>query len=97
MATEQEVSIISYVDYARSVLAGLVDFPDHIRIEQQNDERGVLLNINVHPLDMGKAIGKQGATIEAVKKLVGACGMRSRALVSVKLLEPDGSERPTRK
>lgn len=44
----------------------LVDHPDELTIEEVEDERGTLvLELSLHPDDMGKIIGRQGRTIRA--------------------------------
>jgi predicted RNA-binding protein YlqC (UPF0109 family) len=48
------------------VVKGLVDNPDDVNIEKRIDEMGVLLTLDVHPDDMGKVIGRKGATAKAV-------------------------------
>jgi hypothetical protein len=55
----------------------LVDDPDAVRVEQIDDERGVLLTLRVAQDDMGKVIGRGGRTARAIRIVMKAAGMRA--------------------
>jgi uncharacterized protein len=55
----------------------LVDDPDAVRVEQVDDERGVLLTLRVAQDDMGKVIGRGGRTARAIRIVMKAAGMRA--------------------
>lgn len=76
--------------YLRMLLEGLVDYPSSIALEKRVDELGVLLSIKVDPQDMGKVVGRQGATAKAIRTLMHAAGKRENAQVSLKFNEPEG-------
>jgi len=58
----------------------LVDDPDAVRVEQIDDERGVLLTLRVAQDDMGKVIGRGGRTARAIRIVMKAAGMRAGIL-----------------
>jgi len=53
---------------------------------------GVLLELSVNPEDMGKVIGKAGATAKSIRTLLRVLGSRNDARVNLKIIEPEGSE-----
>jgi predicted RNA-binding protein YlqC (UPF0109 family) len=55
----------------------LVDDPDAVRVEQIDDERGVLLTLRVARDDMGKVIGRGGRTARAIRIVMKAAGLRA--------------------
>ena len=55
---------------------------------------GVLLTLLVHKDDMGKVIGRSGATAKAIRTVLRVVGMKNDARVNLKIEEPEGSERP---
>jgi hypothetical protein len=55
----------------------LVDDPDAVRVEQVDDDRGVLLTLRVAQDDMGKVIGRCGRTARALRIVMKAAGMRA--------------------
>ena len=76
------------------VIKALVDNPNDVKITRRLDEMGVLLTLSVHKDDMGKVIGRSGATAKAIRTVLRVVGMKNDARVNLKIEEPEGSERP---
>lgn len=79
--------------FLEQVVKQLADHPDEVKITRTIDEMGVLLVLTVHPDDMGKIIGRSGATAKAIRTLLRVVGMKHDARVNLKINEPEGSER----
>lgn len=75
------------------VVKGLVDHSDDVKIDKRIDEMGVLLTLDVNPEDMGKVIGRKGATAKAIRTLLRVVGMKNNARVNMKIKEPEGGMR----
>lgn len=75
--------------YLETIVKGLVDYPDDVKVTKTVDDMGVLLTLEVNPEDMGQIIGRQGATAKAMRTLVRVCGMKTQARVNVKIDEPN--------
>ena len=58
------------------VVPWLVDHPDEVEIAEVDSERGVVLELTVHPEDTGKIIGRNGRVIRALRMLARAAGQR---------------------
>ena len=71
------------------VLEALVDDKDQLRIDQTEDDLGVLLTVSVSEPDMGKLIGKGGQTIKALRTLLRIIGGNANKRVNLKVLEPN--------
>jgi len=80
-------------EFLEQVTKALVDNPDSVEIVRSVDEMGVLLTLTVHPDDMGKIIGKDGATAKALRILLRVVGMKNNARVNLKINEPVGGKR----
>lgn len=74
------------------LIKSLVDHPDDVRITRTVDEMGVLMTLDLNPLDMGKIIGRKGATAKAIRTLLRVVGMRNNARVNLKINEPNKPE-----
>lgn len=74
------------------VVKALVEHPDDVKIDRTVDEMGVLLTLHVHQDDMGKIIGKSGATAKAIRTVLRVVGMKNDARVNLKIEEPEGAE-----
>lgn len=73
------------------VLRRLVSYPDEIDVEETNDDRGHLFRIRVNPEDLGRIIGRNGRTIEAIRSLLHAAARDGqRVFVEVEDSGPNG-------
>ncbi len=77
------------------VVKELVDNPDDVKVNRTVDQMGVLLMLDVHPLDMGKIIGRSGNTAKAIRTLLRVVGMKYDARVNLKINEPEGGRGPS--
>ena len=84
---EQDQQFLEYV------VKALVDNPDDVKVKRTVDEMGVLLTLAVNKDDMGKVIGRSGATAKAIRTVLRVVGMKNDARVNLKIEEPEGSER----
>jgi len=76
-------------EFVRTVLAALVDNPEDLTVRCAIDERGVFIEVSPHPDDLGRVIGKQGATIQALRTIMRAFGTKNDARYSVKVIVHD--------
>lgn len=53
----------------------LVDDPEAVRIDEAQDERGIVFTLHVGPDDIGKVIGRGGRTARAIRTVMKAAGM----------------------
>jgi predicted RNA-binding protein YlqC (UPF0109 family) len=72
------------------VIKSLVDNPADVKIVRTVDEMGVLMTLDVNPIDMGKIIGREGNTAKAIRTLLRVVGMKNNARVNLKINEPVG-------
>lgn len=63
----------------------LVDYPDDVRVEVSEDDRGVTLHLIVHDDDIGKVIGRRGRTAKALRTLMQAAGSLDDVNVHVEI------------
>ena len=75
------------------VITSLVDHPEEVKINRTVDELGVLLTLSVNKDDMGKVIGRSGATAKAIRTILRVVGMKNDARVNLKIEEPEGGLR----
>ena len=80
-------------EFVEYVVRALVSHPDDVAVRRSVDDMGVLLELSVNPEDMGKVIGKAGATAKSIRTLLRVLGSRNDARVNLKIIEPEGSER----
>lgn len=66
----------------------LLDNPEDLSIEEIEGDRGaVILELSVHPDDMGKLIGKRGRIIQSLRTLARAAAQRDGAPVLIEVVD----------
>ena len=63
-----------FIEY---IVKSLVSKPDAVKIERRIDEKGVLLELSVDAEDLGRVIGKRGATAQSLRTLLRALGTKN--------------------
>jgi uncharacterized protein len=81
-----------FIEY---IVKSLVGNPDDVIVERTIDEKGVLLELTVNPEDLGRVIGKRGATAQSIRTLLRALGTKNDARYNLKIVDngPQSSDR----
>src|SRR5688572_33473159 len=85
--------------FVEFIVKSLVSKPEAVSIERRIDEKGVLLELTVDPEDLGRVIGKRGATAQSIRTLLRALGTKNDARYNLKIVDngPPQSERSSSK
>ena len=82
-----------FIEY---IVKSLVGNPDDVVVERLIDEKGVLLTLTVNPEDLGRVIGKRGATAQSLRTLLRALGTKNDARYNLKIVNNDDYQGPSR-
>jgi len=80
-----------FIEY---IVKSLVGNPDAVKIDRTIDEKGVLLELTVDPEDLGRVIGKRGATAQSLRTLLRALGTKNDARYNLKIVDVGGPRPP---
>jgi predicted RNA-binding protein YlqC (UPF0109 family) len=69
------------------IAKALVDNPDHVVVNTVEGEQVTVLELKVHPTDLGKVIGRQGRTAKSIRTILGAAGMKMKKRLTLEILE----------
>ena len=70
-----------------SIARALVDNPEEVRVNAVEGEETTILELRVAQPDIGKVIGKQGRTAQAIRSILGAAGMKCRKRFVLEILD----------
>ena len=70
-------------DALEHLVRGIVDHPDDVQVSARSLRRGELLEVRVHPEDLGRVIGRSGRTARALRTVVGALSAEGSVRVDV--------------
>lgn len=74
-------------DALEHLVRGIVDHPDDVQVRTATLRRGELLEVRVHPDDLGRVIGRGGRTARALRTVVNA--LSSEGTVRVDVVDVD--------
>lgn len=83
-------SDIQFLEY---IVKSLVENTDAVKTSRRVDDMGVFIELIVDPVDMGKIIGRNGHTAQAIRTIMKAFGKKHQANISLQIKEPAGSAR----
>ena len=69
------------------IAKALVDNPDQVQVNAVEGEQVTVLELRVHPTDLGKVIGRQGRTAKSIRTILGAAGMKMKKRLTLEILE----------
>jgi predicted RNA-binding protein YlqC (UPF0109 family) len=80
-------------EFIENIAKQLVDHPDEVIVEETTpDENTIELTLKVDKTDIGKVIGKQGNTVNAMRALLSAVGGKEHHRVVLKIFDPDEND-----
>ncbi|HEY6264891.1 MAG TPA: KH domain-containing protein [Candidatus Acidoferrum sp.] len=74
-------------ELVETIARALVDHPEEVQVKSGEGAQVTVLELKVHPEDLGKVIGRQGRTAKAIRTLLGAAGMKHRKRYTLEILE----------
>lgn len=80
-------------DALEHLVRGIVLNPDEVRVKDKDLRRGRMLEVRVHPEDVGKVIGRQGRTAQALRTVIGALAGREQVRVDFVDMDRRGPRR----
>jgi predicted RNA-binding protein YlqC (UPF0109 family) len=75
-------------ELVEAIVKALVDNPDQVEVRPvEREDQTTVLELRVHPSDLGKVIGKQGRTARSIRIILGAAGMKLKRHFTLEILE----------
>ena len=74
-------------DLVEAIAKALVDNPDQVQVRAIEGEQVTVFELRVHKSDLGKVIGRQGRTAQAIRTILDAVGMKLRKRFMLEILE----------
>jgi predicted RNA-binding protein YlqC (UPF0109 family) len=79
----EERSMRTLVEY---IVTALVDQPDQILIAERSGRNTTIIELAVAKEDIGKVIGKEGRTINAIRTILNAAGASQKKRVVLEVM-----------
>lgn len=77
--------MIPIEELVQHMAEALVDYPEKVSVNKVEGENSVIIELRVSPDDVGKVIGKAGATAKAMRKILSAAAtkVKKRSLLQI--------------
>ena len=69
------------------IAKALVDHPEQVGVRAVEGEQVTVLELRVHPEDLGKVIGRQGRTAKSIRTILNAVASRTSRKVVLEIIE----------
>src|SRR3990167_6378745 len=76
-------------DLLKYIAKNLVTKPDAVSVDEKKSNGNLDLTLTVDPEDMGLIIGKGGATIRAIRKILTVRAIAENVRINLQLSEPE--------
>ena len=73
--------------WLEAIVRDLVDQPDKVSVAQMEEDGVTVFEVEVDPSEMGRVIGRQGRTVQALRTLAEAAGARHDRSYEIEILE----------
>ena len=74
-------------ELVEAIAKALVDSPDQVQVRAIEGEQVTVFELRVHASDLGKVIGHQGRTAQAIRTILTAVGMKLRKRFTLEILD----------
>lgn len=74
-------------ELVEAIAKALVDHPEDVQVRAVEGQQVTVLELRVHPEDLGKVIGRQGRTAKSIRTILGAAGMKLKKRLTLEILE----------
>lgn len=75
--------------WVRDVTRRLVDKPDEVQVEMIREDDADVFEVQVAPDEMGRVIGRQGRTVQAMRALLDAAAEKHGAAYELEILDEE--------
>lgn len=73
-------------ELVETLAKALVDHPDQVQVNLEENDREIILELSVASEDMGKVIGKQGRIAKAMRTVVKAAAAKESKKVMLEIV-----------
>jgi len=74
-------------DLITAIVQALVDQPEEVSVNEIESGHTAVLEVSVAKMDMGKVIGKQGRTAQAIRTIMSAAAGKARKRYILEIVE----------
>ncbi len=74
-------------DLIKRIVQSLVDNPEQVEVSEVESDRTLILEIRMAKTDIGKVVGKQGRTAQAIRTILRAASGKVKKHITFEIIE----------
>ena len=74
-------------DLIKCIVQSLVDHPEQVEVSEIESDRTLMLEIRMAKEDIGKVIGKQGRTVQAIRTILRAASGKAKKHAVIEIID----------
>jgi uncharacterized protein len=82
-------------ELVENIAKTLVDHPEDVEVRAVEGAHVIVLELQTHPDDLGKVIGRDGRTAQAIRTLLVATGLRLHKRFKLEILDGKPAAQPS--
>jgi hypothetical protein len=75
-------------ELVEAIAKALVDHPESVHVSVVAGEQITIFELRTHQDDLGKVIGRHGRTVDAIRTILNAVGVKLKKRFTLEILEP---------
>jgi predicted RNA-binding protein YlqC (UPF0109 family) len=72
---------------AAAIARILVDRPDDVAVQELAGQHATIIQLRVHPSDLGRVIGKRGRLVQSIRTILYGVGMKEKRRYLLEILK----------
>jgi len=86
-STTQALESYTVKELVELIAKKLVEHPEDVQVRVIDGDEGQVIELRVHPDDMGRVIGKAGRTAKAIRTLLHSAASKQNVRVNLQIVE----------
>ena len=74
-------------ELVETIARALVDHPEDVKVHTVEGPQATVVELRVHPEDLGKVIGRQGRTAKAMRTILSAAALKQDKRTTLEIIE----------
>ena len=74
-------------ELVEAIAKALVDHPEDVHVRAVEGKQITIFELRAHPDDLGELIGRQGRTVNAIRTILNAAGVKLRRRFTLEILD----------
>lgn len=77
------------VEMVKAIAIAICDHPENVKVSEVPGSASSIIDVRVHPNDLGKMIGKKGETASSIRRIIYAAGFKTKKRYNLDIISEE--------